>query len=310
MRRSIIIISLTALVLLLLGTLSHSSCGRPDGAKGRGGGCTSDTLSGVNTPKNPNVDLSTTYNILIENSGSMKGFFSGKSMSDLETVINDYYDRLTSENTVEGDTVTLNYINTKKEDSKQSIQGYLSTAMSKCTESYTKIDEILEMAMENAKGNMVNIVISDYCFESDKGNYQTAQSKITKLFTNKLNTNNNMSVAVLKYEAGFDGKYYPGGIPCKRELPVYFWIFGDANRVKKVLALHVKKPVESSLLLQASKELPFELDSKNKRAIDGSDIIVKHLDKERHGDYYKFNIKVDMSDIIKVTMIGVRCSKD
>ena len=242
--------------------------------------------------------MSTIYNIFIENSGSMKGYFSGRCTSDLETIINDYYDRLTSENTVEGDVITLNYINTKKEDSKLSIKDYLTTAKSKCTESYTKIDDILEMAMKNAKGNTVNIVISDYCFESDKGNYQTAQSKITKLFTNKLNTNSNLSVAILKYEAWFDGNYYPGGIYCKRELPVYFWIFGEANRVKKVLALHVKKETESSLLLQASKELSYGLDSKNKRAIKGSDIIVKHLDKERHGNLYKFNVKVNMSDII------------
>jgi len=297
MKRTLLIISLTSLLLLLLGSLSFGSCGRPDSSQ-KGGRCGRDTtkIDSVSAPISK--DMRTTYNIFIENSGSMKGFFSGKSQSDLETIINDYYDRLTSEDKVAGDTITLNYINTKKVDSKKSIENYLSSAKDSCTASYTKIDNILEMAMENANGGSVNVVISDYCFESDKGNYRTAQSRITKLFTNKLSMNNNLSVAILKYEVGFDGNYFPGRIPCKRDLPVYFWIFGDANRVKKVLDLHVKETPESIFLLQASKDMPYELSAKKMRAVDGSEIVVKNLVKDRHGDEYKFNVKVDLSDVI------------
>jgi len=297
MKRTLLIISLTSLVLLLLGALSFGSCTRPDK-----GGTKKDSTS-INTK----VDESTTYNIFIENSGSMKGYFSGNSTSDLETIINDYYDRLTSENTVESDTITLNYINKKKDDSKMSIQRYLSTAQSRCTEKYTKIDDILAMAMDNAKGNTVNIVVSDYCFESDNGNYQTAQSRINKLFTNKLNLNNDLSVAILKYEVGFNGKYFPGGIPCNRKLPVYFWIFGDANRVKKVLALNVKTQPEQNLLLQSSKSMDFKLDASSKRAIKGNEIHVKNLnaDRKKSGgcsssnlSSYSFKVIMDLSSSI------------
>lgn len=296
MKRTLLIISLTSLVLLLLGALSFGSCGRP-----KEGATNKDSTTLI-----PKVDESTTYNILIENSGSMKGYFSGNSSSDLETIINDYYDRLTSENTVEGDTITLNYINTKKEDSKMSIQDYLSTAKSKCTEKYTKIDDILEMAMKNAKGNTINIVISDYCFESDRGNYQTAQSRIKKLFTDRLNLNNDLSVAILKYETGFNGNYYPGGIPCNRKLPVYFWIFGDANRVKKVLALSVNTKPQQNLLLQCSKTMDFKLDASSKRAIKGNEIHVKDLKADRNksggctssSSSYSFKVKMDLSSSI------------
>ena len=79
MKRTLLIISLTSLVLLLLGALSFGSCGRPDGGKNRGGGCSTDTTTVDNTTNNPKVDKSTKYNILIENSGSMKGYFSGNS---------------------------------------------------------------------------------------------------------------------------------------------------------------------------------------------------------------------------------------
>lgn len=291
-------------VFSLLGAISFGGCGRPDSQSK-----SSRTANTVTTSTSDTKGASPTkYNIYIENSGSMKGYFSGKSSSTLETIIHDYYDRLTSENIVEGDTVTLNYINTQKVDSKQNITGYLSTAQSKCTEKYTKIDSILDMAMANASKNTVNIVISDYSFESDKGNYETAQSTINNLFTKRLTINSDLTVAILKYEVGFNGLYYPGGLKCKRDLPIYFWIFGDAERVKKVLALNVKATAENALLLQLNKDVPFELNAFNKRAIHNNEIVVKELSKERNSGggcsrsesspIYKFDVIMDLSESI------------
>ena len=298
MKRTLLIISLTSLVLLLLGALSFGSCGRPDGGKNRGGGCSTDTTTIDKTTNNPIVDKSTKYNILIENSGSMKGYFSGNSSSELETIIRDYYDRLTSEDVIEGDTVTLNFINVKKENSNLDIVNYLKSVKTKCTEKYTKIDDILKMSMDNAAKENVNIVISDYCFESPDGNLETAQSGITKLFTNQLKDNDNLSVAILKYDVAFNGTYFPGSIPCNQSLPVYLWIFGNADKVKKVLALHVKKAPQQVMLLQKPQDLDFVLSSRNARAIKEKDIIVKNLNKDKRDTYYTFDVKVDLSKVI------------
>ena len=51
------------------------------------------------------------YNIYIENSGSMVGYCNFSDANALETLVGDYYDRLT-ESINDGDTVTLNFINT------------------------------------------------------------------------------------------------------------------------------------------------------------------------------------------------------
>ena len=288
------------LFLLLLGSISLESCKRPGDGSQSGSCCTH--CDSVSTKRDSSAtNQLSTYNIYIENSGSMKGYFSGNRNSNLETIIQEYFDRI-SENEIEGDTITLNYINTEKVNFEGDIRNYLSTAKSKCTESYTKIDDILSMAMQDAKDDVVNIVISDYCFETDNGNYETAQSEINKIFTQQLNRNKNLSIAILKYDANFDGQYFPpgvrGGIRCSQNMPVYFWIFGDANRVKKVLALNVKeKPIEQ-LLLQSSMTPTYSLNTSNRRAIDNNEIIVKHLKKERHEDAYKFEVLVDLSKSI------------
>lgn len=297
MKRTLLIISLTSLVLLLLGALSFGSCGRPDGDKSKGGGCSSDTTAVDSVSNSPIDSESTTYNIFIENSGSMKGFFSGNSSSELETIIRQYYDRLT-ESDFDNDTVTLNYINDRKEKSNQDIEGYLKTVKSKCTASYTEIDNILKMSMDNAKKNNVNIVISDYCFESPNGNLQTAQSGITKLFTQQLKANSKLSVVILKYEVNFNGKYFPGGIDCNQKLPVYLWVFGDASKVKKILSLPVKEKPLHTLLLQKSQELNFTINASNLRAIDGNEIVVKNLDKDKRTGLYSFDIITNLTQSI------------
>lgn len=239
-----------------------------------------------------------TYNFYIENSGSMMGYFSGNGTSDLETLISQYHDRLT-EDDFEGDTVTLNYINTSIEPSNEDLFKYLKSAKSKCTESYTKIDEILKMAMKDVDDNKVNIVISDYSFESDFGNLMTAQSHITKLFTQQINTNKALSVAIIKYMVNFSGNYFPGRIPCKKAMPIYFWIFGNAQQVKKLSELRVKTNNCGVVLLQTEQTFDSEIKIKNARAVNNeNEIIVDQWEKDRYDQQYYANVTVDLSNTI------------
>lgn len=239
-----------------------------------------------------------TYNFYIENSGSMMGYFSGNGTSDLETLISEYHDRLT-ENDFEGDTVTLNYINTSIVPSSDDLSKYLKSAKSKCTESYTKIDDILKMTMGNVDKNKVNIVISDYSFESDFGTLKTAQSHITKLFTQQLNSNKTLSVAIIKYMANFSGNYYPGKIPCKKAMPIYFWIFGNAQQVKRMSELPIKSNNCGVVLLQMEQILDAKIKVKNARAIDnGNQIIVDQWKSERNTRQYSADVIVDLSNTI------------
>ncbi len=266
--------------------------------------CTRGGTKGTSSPINRDTDsiqfthAPVTYNFYIENSGSMKGYFSGRGTSGLESLISQYYDRLT-ENDFEGDTVTLNYINTSIVSSSEDSRTYLKSAKSKCTASYTKIDDILKMSMKDVDSSKVNIVISDYCFESDFGNLEMARSQITKLFTQQINENNALSVAIIKYMVDFDGNYFPGSIRCKQPMPIYFWIFGNACQVKKISNLQIKQNNCGVVLLQTTQTFDVDIKMKNARAINKEkQIIVDQWKKERNTNLYYANVIVNLSNSI------------
>ena len=133
--------------------------------------------------KEPELQISQIVNFYVENSGSMKGFFSGNSR--IKDIIKDYYDRI-DDSKADGDTITLSFVNTDIENFPGDIKEFLLNCQSKCNASYTKIDEILRMAMDGINDSTINIVISDYSFESDNSSLPMAMSGITGLFAKEL----------------------------------------------------------------------------------------------------------------------------
>ena len=236
-------------------------------------------------------------NIYVENSGSMKGYFSGNSQ--IKDIIKDYYDRIDGSQN-EGDTITLNYINTQIENSSEEITEYLSTCQSKCIAAYTKIDEILSMAMEGINDSTVNIVISDYCFESNNSSFPMAMSGITGLFSKRLKTDSNLSVAIIKYMSDFNGKYYPGGITNRKPMPFYLWIFGNEKQVKNIVTAPIKSPNCGVLILQPLQTIPPSIITKKARMVEDNSIIVKEWDKDRNRNAttYSTTIELNLSKII------------
>lgn len=236
-------------------------------------------------------------NIYVENSGSMKGFFSGNNQ--IKDIIKDYYDRI-DDSKSEKDTITLNFINTQIENSPAEIKEYLMACQSKCTEAYSKIDDILRMAMEGINDSTVNIVISDFCFESDNSSFPMAMSGITGLFSKRLKTDSNLSVAIIKYMSDFNGKYFPGGINVKKPMPFYLWVFGNEKQVKKIVNAPIKSPNCGMLILQPSQNIAPAIVSKKARMVEDNSIIVSEWDKDRNRDAttYSTTIELNLSRII------------
>lgn len=244
-----------------------------------------------------------TVNMYIESSGSMVGYFNGNTQ--IKEILKQYYDRIAEDNNI-SDTITLNFINQSVEEYKNDIYSYLSVAASKCTASYTKLDEILSKVMADVNDSTTNILISDYCFTSNNGSFQTAESGITNIFTKCIAKNNNLSVSIFKYISDFKGKYYPGGIKCNQPRPFYVWIFGNKKQLKKLTCLNIKNANCGMLSLQSQTDVPFSIkrrktDSARMFDEDGS-IIVKEWNKDRNsvrGDVsYSLLIEADMSNII------------
>lgn len=238
------------------------------------------------------------YHFMIENSGSMKGYFNGNS--EAKAILKNIYDRLDEQlNEDIGDTITLNYINTSIEPVHASIEPFLQQTWSNCTASFTKLDDILSMAFSNANSESVTLLVSDYCFASNIGSLETAKSGITNLFTKGLKDNAGLSVAILKFNSDFNGKYYPGGLPCKQDLPFYVWVFGDAAKVKKVIELP-NIANEGILVLQPTETIIPEIVTLNARMKGDSagSVKVDKWNKDRHSDTYSLTYKFPISNIV------------
>ena len=286
-------ISLFLSVLSLV--LSFSSCG-PKHGNGNGENDSTIISAIVETPTNTPTNIPTNYHFMVENSGSVKGYFNGNSKA--KAILKNLYDRLDEQLNVD-DTITLNYINTSITPFHASIEPFLQQTWSKCTASFTKLDDILSMAFSAANSESVTLLVSDYCFASNVGSLETAKSGITNLFTKGLKDNTGLSVAILKFNSDFNGKYYPGGLLCKQNLPFYVWVFGNAAKVKKVIEL--PNIINNGILvLQPTETITPEIQFSNARMKGKSAGFVKvsMWKKDRHNDTYSLTYKFPLSNII------------
>lgn len=235
------------------------------------------------------------YNLYVESSGSMAGYCNISNAGSLETLIGDWYDRI-NEKSIDGDTITLNFINTNIDEFKSDKSNYLRSIKKKCTATYTKIDEMLTMMMEKVTDKEINIMVSDYVFTTNGGNFLTASSQITSLFAKQLKNKKNLAVAIFKYMVDFNGNYYPGGIRCQKPLPIYVWVFGKDTNINKIANLSFNSKNCGEYYLQLSQHPNYTIVSKNKRMIKDNSILVNRWDHVRNEDYYEFQVIIDLSN--------------
>lgn len=260
----------------------------------------------------PTTEMPISYNIYVENSGSMVGYCNFSNTNALETLIGDYYDRITSLSN-DQDSITLNFVNTNIECGSSEKNAYLKSIKGKCKATYTKIDDMLTMMMKGVTDNDVNIMVSDFVFTTNEGNFSTAASQITQLFTKQLKARKDLSVAIFKYMRDFNGIYYPGGIPCNRPLPIYVWVFGKDTNVKKFADMPFNTQKCGEYFLQLSQSPEFVLNAINSRMItkDKKRIYVSKWNAVRHENYYEFVVEIDLSNslLTKNEILNKTCYK-
>ena len=297
---------LTILILIIFGiviwliTKHNCECTRGDGEcectrVGYNCGCIdSDTI----TPP-PSVDSPITYNFYVENSGSVRGYFNGAS-NDACVILKEFYDRI-DEKRADKDTITLNYISNYIKQQNVDIGDWLKQIYPNCTESYSDLDTVLVKVLSATNKNTVNLVLSDFCFVSKNGSLPQAKSEITKVFTKGLKEYSDLSIAIYKYEASFDGFYFPGKIAYKGKRPLYLWIFGPSREVKRISNLPIEQNAEAKLFLQPSEIVSHEVIVRNSRMTnkDKTEINVSEWKTDRHeNNLYKVDIKGYLSSLI------------
>lgn len=239
------------------------------------------------------------YNFYIENSGSVKGYFKGNT-NNAEVIIKEFYDRI-DERLKSDEKITLNYINNQIIPQKENIDEWLNGTYANCNAAFSDLDVVLEQILQNTDDKTVNFVVSDYCFESRDGNLGKAQSGITNIFTKALDKNNDLSVIIYKYEAAFDGYYFPGKIKFVGSRPLYIWIFGPRTALKKISNLNTEQEREDEMYIQSHRSFVAQVQTNNKRMTnrERSCIYIKHWRCNRNeSDLYKVDVKVSMKDIM------------
>ncbi len=289
-KKKIVVIRNCIISLSFLGLILCSSCGNPRSVKQEN----EDNAKGIKIEKKEPI----TYNFYVENSGSVKGYFKGNT-NDAGNILKEFYDRI-EENKGGNDTISLNFINNEIIPQKTAINKWLNQIYVNCNSSYSDIDKVLEQTLLATNDNTINILLSDYCFESQFGNLDKAKSEITKIFTKGINKYNDLSIAIYKYEASFDGYYFPGKIKFNGKRPLYLWIFGPSRKVKDVTNLPITLESEAKMFLQPMEVCTTMVATKNARMTDkGKNIIVKHWKEDRYEDnLYKVDIIVDLSKVI------------
>jgi len=277
-------------ILLSVITFTTMSCDSPRKSKSIDDANLSSEVQ-VNHPRTP-----IHYKIYLENSGSVKGYFKGTSGA--KVILTQLTDRL-DENFIEGDTISYNFISDKIQPYSKDRDQFLKDTYNKCNAAYSELDDNLNMVMDNIDENSVGLLISDYCFESKDGNWATAQSGITNLFTRRLNENFDLTIAILKYNVDFDGKYFPGGIKCKKTLPIYVWAFGSSESIKRIVNLKVNN--DGVLVFQAFSHLQpkvtYVSDKPAKgRCIENDAVVVKEWKENRKG-FYSLNFEINATPL-------------
>ncbi len=247
--------------IILFSLVIFSSCGsRTDGGsgrRGRGAGTPqavtpADPVTTSHPAEADVVKGPTSYDVYIENSASMDGYVTRQGSdfrNDLQGLVKDLMNRGIA------DTVNLSYVSNticpykhhaslNDVDSFATLNG-LKSCKSQRTESF--MDDIIHRVITTNPGD-VDVLVSDFIFSSGKGSsaelLTQQEHKMENVISSEL-ARRDFSTIILKFNSGFDGKYYSelrgGGNNSAIDVtgkgvkrPYYVMIFGDQAKMRRL----------------------------------------------------------------------------
>ena len=227
------------------------------------GGPPSAPSQNVATPSSSNEQVlqdlpAPTFNVYVENSGSMYGYTNSIS-NDFKNAVYSYLSDIQLAELGVKDSesfkniMNLNYINSKvikcESDVKDFIQrlGPASFQMQGGNMGTSDISNIIKTILSAMSENDVSILISDCIFspgrqygtDDDARKYIVSQRIGIKTdIVEKLNLSKDFSVIVLRLNAQFKGRYYnrlDQWINIDNDRPYYIWLMGNRSYLKKVM---------------------------------------------------------------------------
>ncbi len=219
-------------------------------------------------PKSSVKEKSVKISVIIENSGSMAGFFTGNSefvstvtnlASSLDKIvlethkskIIDRVDTSKSGDTIRIDTVSLSlsppqFFTAGSNSQSKPIASDAGTFNSLvksgiATESTSPLDKILQTAVDSTGDSNVTMVISDFIYDDKTGDCGSLlsgiQGRISPVF-NALAQNPDFAIFIYRFESRFNGSYETCNNTSvtlnSTSRPYFVWMFGNRTALVKI----------------------------------------------------------------------------
>ena len=189
-----------------------------------------------------------TYNVFIENSGSIDGYVEG--LTSFKNTIYQFLSDIQSPLRQITKDLKLFYINSKaipfQDDTKAFIEKLDPNTFRQRggNRKETDLSNIVDTIFQRSTNHAVNILITDGVFspgsKKDPKEYLVNQSiGIKNVFEKQLNRQRDLATIVIKLHSNFDGVYYDY-LNKKHKLsdtrPYYIWIMGPTKSLQNLLA--------------------------------------------------------------------------
>ncbi len=232
------------LVALLFGAVLFTACGNTDDA---GSGSETPDAACANANTAPVADEIDTLNIIIETSGSMKGFMPTQNR---QTAFQEQIDDLLANAESDKDAINTLRLYTAQDNIRtlgyDRFQSMLRQGLSQAGAS-TPIPNLLRQIATGYTGpGQVSVFISDFIYSPPKASDRDYVANDIRRALASLAAKG-MAVAVFGFQSEFEGVFYPAGSKtggtatpitncCETEVPYYIWIMGPEPAVRMASA--------------------------------------------------------------------------
>lgn len=267
--------------------------------------------------------LKPTFNVYMENSGSMDGYVKGTTQ--FEQALYNYLTniKISVEPTIT-DSLNLYYINREIIPRGSSLEDFIEKLepanfrAAGGNRGESDIADVLANVLKNTEGDVVSIMVTDGIFSPGRGRDASEylinqQIGIKRIFADYIKENKDGAVILYQLSSRFNGIYYnliDSRIPIDENRLFYVWVIGSKDYLKtlkdKVKDEYLKERSAENWLnvftaMNGIQEIKYALHTsigKWEKSKSKTSTTITKLKKDKRSGEVKFAINVDFSNLL------------
>lgn len=216
--------------------------------------CSNYEVSVQNTNDEKEISVKPVLNVYIENSGSMDGYFSGKS--DMRDDLYGYVSELKGSTSGQN----LFYINSTIIPIRQNTEAFFmglnanSFKAGGGNRTHSNIIDMMKMMLSKSNSNTVSMFVSDCILDLPSVDTKTfldfEKTSLANTLRDYKNKHKDFGVRILCMQSSFNGFLFPAGqtaIKTVGKRPYYIWILGSNKLISKLMSIDSDAKLGSNL---------------------------------------------------------------